>query len=603
MSGMVNYVQPEFGVFPLTTSKRKGIRIRYCCKKNGCGIIIYDKKTGAEYGRYFFEKTDSESNVYELILREYALDKISYHFLEGNKRVIDRRALMYSGSDSFGTIKKLSDFRAISLSHSYDWEGDKLPALSYEECIGYCMHVRGFTMHKSSKVRAKGTFKGITEKIPYLKDLGITTLELQPAYEFVESAISPEESPKEKYTGKLNYWGYKEAFYYVPKRAYTYGKDASTEFKDMVKALHQNGMELIMQFYFPDSVLRMDILPILRYWHTEYHVDGFHIKGNNIPMQDIAQDAYLSNAKIWSNTFSDETTKSNGINDGKRFAVYNDYFMCVMRGFLKADKEMLKPAMDCMISNPAEHGLIKYLTNYYGFTMADMVRYQKKQNLANGEENRDGTDYNCTWNCGVEGNTRKQNILDLRTQQIKNALALLFLSQGTPLIFMGDEFANSQKGNNNPYCQDNDISWLNWSDLEKNRNLYEYLKCLIRMRKEIKILSHNKQYVLTDYQSIGYPELSFHDEEAWKYSWDTEYNHIGLMINGDYVSGCEETYWYIAINTHWEVHSFVLPSLEHKKWRLYFKTNDAFSEQDLILDDKDTIAKLSSRCICIFVAE
>ncbi len=602
MSGVVNYFVPESGVFPLDNKKSKGLKIRYHSVQKDCGIIIYDRKNGQELGRYPFDETPVSENVYELTLQDYALDKISYQFYEGNKTVIDKRALMFAGTDAFGTVKSYSDFRAISLLAEYDWEEDQSPELAYHESIGYCMHVRGFTAHKSSKVRAKGTFKGIIEKIPYLKSLGITTLELQPSYEFVESTISPKMSDSEKYTGKLNYWGYKEAFYYVPKRAYAYGKDSSKEFKDMVKALHRNGMEIIMQFYFPEEFMRMDILPVLRYWHKEYHVDGFHVKGKNLPIQDILTDAYLCKAKIWCEGFPSENLITTS-DTNKRAAIYNDSFLCVMRGFLKADCEMLKPAMDCMMRNPSSYGVVNYLTNYYGFTMADMVSYQKKHNEANGEENRDGTDYNCTWNCGVEGNTRKAAVKELRLQQIKNAFALLLFSQGMPLFFMGDEFGNSQKGNNNPYSQDNEITWLNWHDSEKNKNIYEYVQKLIQLRKTVKIFSNDKAFRLCDYLSVEYPDLSFHDEEAWKYSWDNVNNHIGFMVCGDYVAGCEGTYWYVAVNTHWEEHVFALPGPENKKWKLIFTTNDELDETLIFENDNHTSAKLSARSLCVFVAK
>lgn len=602
MSGVVNYFFPEFGVFSLDNKKRKGIRVRYNSEHQDCGIIVYDRKNGDELGRYPFVKVSSAENIYELTLQNYSLDKIAYQFYEGNRIILDKRALMFAGSDTFGNVKSYSDFRAISLSSVYDWEGVKSPELAYHESIGYCMHVRGFTAHKSSKVRAKGTFKGIIEKIPYLKDLGITTLELQPAYEFVESTISPKVSDTETYSGKINYWGYKEAFYYVPKRAYAYGNDSSKEFKDMVKACHRNGLEIVMQFYFPEEFMRMDILPILRYWHKEYHVDGFHVKGKNLPMQDILKDAYLCKAKIWCEDIQAESYIC-GDNIRKRIAMYNDAYLCVMRGFLKADPEMLKPAMECMMKNPSTYALINYLSNYYGFTMTDMVCYQKKHNEANGEENRDGSDYNCTWNCGVEGNTRKTAVRKLRLQQIKNAFALLMFSQGMPLFFMGDEFGNSQKGNNNPYCQDNDITWMNWKDLEKNRSIFDYVQNLIQFIKDVKIFSNDKSFRLCDYLSVEYPDLSFHDEEAWKYSWNNVNNHIGFMICGDYVTGCKGTYWYIAINTHWEEHIFALPKTENKQWHLLFSTNEELTEEYTFVSGNNESAKLLARSICVFLAK
>ncbi len=601
-SGNVNYMSAPFGVYDSKQGKNKGLQIRYASDKKDCGIILYERKNGSEIGHYPFERKDGENKVYELFLKDISLDKISYLFYEENRPVIDKRALMFEGADTFGKVKSYANYRSISVAQNYNWEGDTYPHLSYSESVGYCLHVRGFTQHKSSQVKAKGTFRGITEKIPYLKNLGITTLELQPAYEFVESAVSIKEAQIESPALKLNYWGYKEAFYYVPKRAYTYGKDSSKEFKDMVKELHRNHMELVMQFYFPDYFSRMEILPILRYWHQEYHVDGFHLKGNNLPICDIVSDAYLNNAKIWCEHFHPGEISASDASY-KRLAVYNDEYLCNLRGFLKSDINMAQPAIRCMMRNPKQYGIVNYLTNYYGFTMADMVCFQEKHNESNGEENRDGTNYNCSWNCGVEGLTRKKNVLELRKQQLNNAFALLFLSQGMPLFFMGDEFGNSQKGNNNPYCQDNEITWLDWKGLEKNKGIYDFVKQLITMRKRYKVFSKDTEYTLTDYLSLGMPDLSYHDEEAWKYSWQDTKNSIGFMLNGDYAEGCQDSFWYVALNMHWEEQNFSLPDVgENYHWILFLSTNPKWQEQPVLSMLKENCVTVEPRCICIFLA-
>ncbi len=603
-SGKVNYVLSPLGVFDDKQGRSKGIQIRYASEKENCGIILYDRKSGKEMGRYAFEKVPQDNRIYELFIEGVSLNKIAYQFYEENKPVIDKKALMFAGEDAFGCIKGYSEFRSISLDREYDWEGDYYPRLNYTESIGYCLHVRGFTKHKSSKVKAKGTFRGVVEKLPYLKELGITTLELQPAYEFIESALTSREEMVGEKAPKINYWGYKEAFYYVPKRAYAYGKDSSVEFKDMVKAIHANKMEVIMQFYFPDNFSRMEIIPVLRYWHQEYHVDGFHIKGNALPLQDIVQDPYLNNAKVWCADPNLVEHLANTENGYKRLGVYHDEYMCKLRGFLKSDEDMLEPAVRCMMRNPSGYGVINYLSNYYGFTMADMVCFQEKHNWENGEENRDGSDYNCTWNCGVEGNTRKKHVLTLRKRQLYNAFALLFLSQGMPLLFMGDEFANSQNGNNNPYCQDNIVTWLDWKGLEKNVQLFHYVKQLIQLRKDCRVFANESEYTMTDYLSLGTPDLSYHDEEAWKYSLQGKQNSIGIMINGNYVKDCEGTFWYIALNTHWEEEKFAFPDVgEGLSWELCFSTGSL--SQNLVdsITTKNNFALVEPRCICIFRAK
>ncbi len=595
MPNQVNFLQAPFGVYECIEKNRKGIRVQFVSAKNNCGIILFSRKDRSELARISFDEKNKKGNLYSLFLEGYSLKKISYLFFEENKPVIDKKALLFEGKDSFGFIKTYDNYRSIAVNHSYDWEEDKLPALKYEDSIGYCMHVRGFTMHKSSKVKAKGTFKGIIEKTPYLKELGITTLELQPAYEFAECPIVLHVGEKTA-SAKVNYWGYEEGFYYMPKRSYAYSQNVVKEFKDMVKELHKNHMELIMQFYFPKEFPCTEMLPILRYWHTEYHVDGFHVKGANIPIYDILSDPYLTTAKIWHEGIcKDLVDDSKSDTTYKRAALYNDVYLCNVRGLLKADDGMLEAASKCILDNPKEYGKINYLSNYFGFTFVDMVAYQMKHNEANGEQNRDGTDYNCTWNCGVEGNTRKKDVLDLRLRQVKNAFALLFLSQGLPLIYMGDEFGRTQKGNNNPYCQDNEITWVNWKLMEKNKELFDYVQYCIEVRRKHKVFAAPKAYAMTDYKETGCPDLSLHDKEAWKYSWEKNESNIGFMINGDYVEGCEGMLYYMAVNTHWESGAFALPRISgYSEWTVLFKT----IEEEIILEEG--CVTLPQRSIFIF---
>lgn len=592
MNNRVNFLQTPVGVYECTENNKKGIRFQFVSSKENCGILLFARKDGTALAQIPFNEKNRKGNLYSLFLENYALHKISYLFYEDNKPVIDKKALLFEGPDTFGMIKTYNNYRSVSVKDSYDWEEDHFPSIKYDDAIGYCLHVRGFTIHKSSKVKAKGTYKGIIEKIPYLKSLGITTLELQPAYEFAECPIAVKAQPDTE-AKKINYWGYKEGFYYTPKRAYAYTQNVIKEFKDMVKELHKNQMELIMQFYFPMNFSCTEIISILRYWHINYHVDGFHVKGTNIPIYDILKDPYLVCAKIWHEGISKELSKA-----GKKSAAYNDIFLCNMRGFLKGDKQMLEPAIRCILDNPEEYGKVNYLSNYYGFTFADMVSYQNKHNEANGEQNRDGTDYNCTWNCGTEGTTRKKEVLALRKRQLKNAFALLFLSQGMPLIYMGDEFSRTQKGNNNPYCHDNEITWVNWTFLEKNRGIYDYVKECINLRREHKVFASEKAYTSTDYKNTGCPDLSFHDKEPWKYSWEENEHNIGFMLNGDYVLACEGRLYYVAINTYWESAEFNLPVINnYTEWKTFFSS----IKEDIEPINDNVI--LPQRCIYIFCCE
>lgn len=549
------------GVFQTGKGRNKALQVNYASDSSDCGIILYDRFRGDEIARYAFTDEPLIGNIHQLTIPQLSLDKISYMFYEDGKSVIDKRAKAFAGKDEYGSVKEINKYRSVIPVEEYPWEQDTPLCLPQEKCIAYCLHVRGFTMHESSNVQAKGTFAGIIEKIPYLKDLGVTTLELQPAYEFPEYAIS------KGINGKINYWGYTEGFYYAPKRAYAYSEDATVEFKDMVKALHQNGMEVIMQFYFPDSFPITEIIPILRYWHMEYHVDGFHLKGNHLPVEAFALDGYLYHTKLWYESFEKEKLANISAKRQHGLSVYNDEYLYHLRSFLKGDIGTLIPAVKDMFE---EKSRINYLSNYYGFTMQDMVMYQQKHNEANGEENRDGTDYNCTWNCGVEGICYKIEVQVLRERQLRNALALLFLSQGVPMFFMGDEFGNSQMGNNNPYCQDNEIAWLDWSELKKHEGLHAYVKQLIQLRRNNSVF-HMSEEVLKE-RGNGLPGISYHGTEAWKLSLEDATLHMGILLNGGFnqESNC---YWYIAINMHWEKQCLALPNVNRDaQWELVFTT-------------------------------
>ncbi len=558
------------GVFETGKGKNRAIQVNFASDSKDCGIILFDCLTGEEIERFAFVDEPVVGNIHQLTIPQSSLNKISYLFYEDGKPVIDTKAVAFAGRDQFGTPKHVKMYRSIVPDMSYDWEQDVYPQLSPGKSIAYCLHVRGFTVHESANVKAKGTFAGIIEKIPYLKDLGVTTLELQPAYEFPEFPITYTMDGKTSLSerAKLNYWGYTEGFYYTPKRAYTYSENPIVEFKDMVKALHQNGMELMMQFYFPDSFPVTEIAPILRYWHSEYHVDGFHLKGNHLPATSLAADSYLYKAKIWYEEFDAE--KLTGISEKRQrqMALYNEKYKYSVRSFLKSDWGALLPAVKVIFENDAE---IKYLSNYAGFTLWDMVSYQEKHNEANGEENRDGTDYHGTWNCGAEGVCHKIEVQVLRERQLRNALALLLLSQGTPLIFMGDEFCNSQGGNNNPYCQDNEITWLDWSDLKRHEGLQAFVKQLIRFRKEHDVFHVSNE--MHNMCSNGLPRMSYHGAEAWKLLLDESSLHLGVLLNSN-DSNC-----YIAINMHWENQCLAMPHInKNSAWELVFSTEGVQKE-------------------------
>ncbi|MGN1147599.1 MAG: hypothetical protein ACI4TB_04200, partial [Lachnospiraceae bacterium] len=390
-----------------------------------------------------------------------------------------------------------------------------------------------------------------------------------------------------------------------PKNSYAYSKDAVTEFKDMVKTLHQNGMEIIMQFYFTEKVSEQEIPEILRYWVMEYHVDGFHLKGENINTGVLAADPALARTKLWYYGFSEKKSEADAtvgtVTGMRQLAEYRDDYRYDMRRFLKGDEGMLPSVMYYLRCNPSWEGKVNYLTNYDGFTLMDLVSYERKHNEANGEENKDGNDYNASWNCGQEGHTRKRTVAALRLKQIKNALMLLFLSQGTPLLFMGDEFGNSQEGNNNPYCQDNTITWLNWRNLESGREIYDFSRALIKLRREHPVFRQEKELRLMDYGSCGYPDASYHGEVPWRPDTASYSRQLGVMYCGKYAYVDKRTpddFFYVAYNMHWEPHQFAMPKLPRGLcWELCMSSD---TELLKVLPKKQTEVSVPGRCICVF---
>lgn len=563
-----------------------GIRFACIARAASCGVIIYDRKTGKQLRREAFSAGERIGNVYCKYIEDLQADQIAYQFYEEDRKFPDPFGRSFENRKKYGALKNESDIRCLIPTEEFDWEEDRPPCLGYSESVGYCIHVRGFTAHSSSRVAYRGTYRGIMEKIPYLKETGITTLELQPSYEFLE--LEPETDPVRKLQirePKLNYWGYKKGYYYAPKSGYAAGEDAVREFKELVKALHRNGLELVMQFYFPREVRAASIPEILRFWVLEYHVDGFHLMGTDLQVEAAATDPLLAATKLWYYNFNTDSVYGRNETPGTpTLACYQDDYLCTVRRFLKGDENMLENLLYQMRRIPLKMGRVHYVTNYYGLTMMDMVSYDHKHNEANGEENRDGTDYNCSWNCGEEGNSRKLKIRELRQRQIENAYTILLCTQSMPLIFMGDEFGNSQKGNNNPYCLDNAVTWLDWRDLEKHRELYDFWQKMVRFRQSHPILRREQEAKLMDYIACGYPDLSYHGKNAWRAQTESYNRHIGILYCGRYAQrpdGGEDDYIYLAMNMHWENHELALPRLPRgMKWERVLATGEETAAEE-----------------------
>jgi len=588
-----NYLQKK--PYPLGAHmEHGGVRFSFVSKSASCGILLYDRTSGKLLQKIPFSQEDRIGNVYCKMIQEINPEQITYLFFEGDRLVPDERARAFPGKVVYGKERKEEGLRAGFLSGDFDWGQDRFPRLPYSQMIVYGIHVRGFTRHSSSQVKNRGTFAGLAEKIPYLKEIGITTIELQPAYEFMEIPTKEERQrslPTSAVPGelglsdekKLNYWGYKKGYYYMPKASYAAFDDPAAEFKTLVRTLHANRMELVMQFYFPEEVKRSEIAEILRFWVIEYHVDGFHLLGEKLPVNLLAMDDMMADTKLWYDQFDfNEVYRRNEQPLYPHLAEYNDAWYYCMRRFLKGDGNLLGDVLYHMRHIPEKAGCIHYLTNYYGFTLADLVSYDHKHNEANGEDNRDGNDYNCSWNCGEEGATRRQRVRRLREKQMKNAMCMVLLSQSTPLIFMGDEFGNSQKGNNNPYCQDNVVTWLDWSGREKNAELFAFWKMLVEFRKKHPILRPRQELRLMDYIICGYPDLSYHGQNAWSPQTEGNFRSIGIMFCGKYAKEDgrgEDDFLYLALNMHWESHELALPRLpKNVRWEMAFST-DAENEE------------------------
>ncbi len=502
------------------------------------------------------------------------LGEYSYCYETDHHIFTDPDGTVFEGRKKFGNLKdgtrilKTPIQEAVAIpEESEEWMNDRPLGIPYEDSILYRLHVRGFTKHHSSHVPKdeRGTFRGIIDKIPYLKELGINGIELMPPYEFNEVMLPDfgSENPYQteiKPTGKINYWGFtKDAMQLAPKSAYTSDhKNPRNEFRTMVLALHKAGIEVIVDLYFTSETLPDQISQVMRYWRIHYHVDGIHMIGN-APFSVIARDPYLSRFKIFADHWEDgNEMPHHGPAAGLKpryLADYNNGFQDDMRRVLKGDEDMLRTLMYRIEEHPTDRATIHYMANVGGFSLMDALSYDRKHNELNHEDNRDGTDQNHSWNCGEEGKSRKKSVKLLRKKMWRNAYVLLMLSQGTPLIQAGDEFAATRLGNNNAYCQDNEINWLDWSLISKNEDFYNFAKYMIDFRRRHAVFRQKEPLRNLDYRSVGIPDASFHGVNAWKTDFENFRRQLGVMYAGAYAG---DDSFLVLYNFHWEKHSFLL---------------------------------------------
>lgn len=572
---------------------------------SNCQVVLYEKGKDEEVARIPFENAQVIGNVYAMSVSGLDYSKYYYNFSVDGEIVTDEYAKALSGKKNWG--KACDNLKGIIINDDYDWQQDAPLNIPFDETILYRMHVRGFTKHATSKVKHKGTYLGIVEKIPYLKELGINMIELMPAYEFNEIKKENATSMKGQFAIEspvLNYWGYTDGYAFAPKASFAWTSTPGgevEEFKYLVRELHKNGIEISMEFFFPQGTNPKLILDCLHYWVMEYHIDGIHANCEEAVMRMIETDNLLCTTKIFTYSFSNNTDFYGRKSEIRNIANFNDDFMVCARRFIKGDEDMLNTMAYKIKANPPGVAVVNYVANHNTFTLYDTVSYDRKYNEANGENNRDGAVYNYSWNCGAEGDTRKRKIMDLRKRQIKNALCLVFLSQGVPMLYAGDEMCNSQKGNNNPYCLDNEISWTNWNTNAMAKEILEFTKNIIAFRKKHKVLHLSQETRQMDYKSYGLPDMSYHGSKAWYADFSHFNRHFSVMYCGKYAlldKAGEEQDIYIAYNMYWENQEFGVPSARNKKkWHLEFSTDGNKKDCDI-----DRMYEAPGRSISVLVA-
>lgn len=510
-----------------------------------------------------------------------------YLFYVNDMPLLDPYAKGIETSSSWGqeNYKPLS---VIDPFDDFDWADDAPPSIPKKNLVIYEMHVRGFSRHPSSQVQHPGTFLGIIEKIPYLKDLGINAIELMPIYEFDEGEYTKHNPQTQERL--YNYWGYSTVNFFSPMQRYTAGpscKNAIADFKTLVKELHRAGIEVILDvvynhtaegnskgplmsykgldnalYYLLDHhgdyqnfsgcgntfscnqpIAAQLIIDSLRYWVTEMHVDGFrfdlasilarntagHPTQSSPILEFISADPILSKVKLIAEPWDAAGLYQVGafFQQSTRWSEWNGRYRDVVRRFLKGSSSTgdfmtnICGSQD-MYNKFSPSRSINFITSHDGFSLSDLVAYDAKHNLANGENNRDGLNHNDSWNCGVEGITDNQTVLELRERQMRNFHAALFLSRGIPLILMGDEYGHSKQGNNNTWCQDNELSWFLWDQLEKNNGFYRFNKLLINFRKQHDILLKDQFFEKED--------IDWHGTSLLKPNWSPDNRFIAYTL-------------------------------------------------------------------------
>jgi len=535
---------------------------------------------------------------------------------------------------------------------SYDWEDDQKPCRPFSQTLIYEMHVGGFTRHPNSGLPPdlRGTYAGLAEKIPYLKSLGVTAVELLPIFHF-----DPQDAP----TGRVNYWGYAPVSFFAPHPGYSSRRTplgSLDEFRDMVKALHRAGIEVILDVVFNHTaegdgrgptlsfrgfengayyllengggfanhsgtgnclnaghpVVRRLILDSLRYWTEEMHVDGFRFdlasilardeRGNpmvNPPLLwDIETDPALAGIKLIAEAWDAGGLYQVGSFIGDSWREWNGRFRDDVRGFFRCEKGSVGRFASRLLGSPDVYGheereaeqSINFVTCHDGFTLNDLLSYERKHNESNGEGNRDGMDDNRSWNCGVEGPTDDPAVESLRNRQAKNLLTATFMALGVPMLLMGDEVRRTQNGNNNAYCQDNETSWFDWSLPEKHADLLRFVRLMAARR--IQRCAENEHQRLSLNQALGQAQIEWHGVKLHQPDWGEDSHSIALTLP---VPG-EAMLFHVLFNAYWEPLAFELPTLAGRggeAWHRWMDTGLEPPDDIAVVDESPRVEGLS----------
>ncbi|MCR4611462.1 MAG: glycogen operon protein GlgX, partial [Lachnospiraceae bacterium] len=501
--------------------------------------------------------------------------KICYLIYRDGKETMDEYATKIVGRDKWNDKSRSNiKYKVYSAIATDNFEfSNKNPAIAPKDMIIYKLHMRGYTMQHGLNRWDKGNYKGFLKCLDEIEDLGVTTIEFQPIYEFeemglVESTIVDEHFQTEnvvKDTGKINYWGYDSGHFFAPKASYFGGENASENMKKMIDELHGRGLEIIMEIAFDKTVSEDVMISSLIFWVKEYHVDGLHILGNNIPIAKIVRSPYLADTKLFYHEYPYDLLE--GEKYGKHIFISNDEFLYALRALQNHFDGYIAELANNTKRQNENYGFVNYAAASNGFTLFDSFAYGEKHNEDNGEENRDGNNYNCSNNYGYEGKTNNRAINTIRLNNIKTAICAVMLGQAIPLILAGDEVGNSQMGNNNVYCQDNKVGWVDFPKTKFSKEIREFTKEMIKFRKDNPIIRLEEPMHMNDYHHTGIPDLSYHGREPWMMGIGDEKKALGVLYTGEYSQDDNKDDVLICYNFHYEAERFALPRMPgNKKW-------------------------------------